>query len=221
MATKKKDAQERVQLWIGPGRFSFPYFSEVDSGREFSDDAYKCDFLMTKADFKAKGKAIQDAVLKVGREAFGDKFKLKNGTHRTPFKDTDEDDKIENEAMKGCILIRAKSGPRKKAKKPAIQPFFIGPRKDASGKFPALSKEEIAAIKGGDYGMINVTVYSYDQKEGGVTLALNGVQFWKPGEAFGQGRSKLVESAEELEEDVDAATDEDAEETSDDDDSVI
>lgn len=200
-----KDKAERVTLWIGPGRLSFPYLSAVDTGREFSDGAYKTDLLISKATFKEKGQPWQDAVLKVGRDTFGKNFKLVGGKQRIPFKDMDKDESVENEAMKDSILVRAKSAPRKMpdgSVKPARKPLIIGPRK-VGNTFPELSAEEIAAIKGGDWGMIQVTVGAYKQKtkeyDGGVTFYLNAVQFWKPGDAFGQGRSKLLETAEELE----------------------
>src|SRR6187399_2948652 len=143
---KEKKKKEPVTMWIGPGRFSFPFFAEVDSGREFSDDAYKTDLFIPKEKFKEKGKLWQDKVLAVGKEAFGDKFKLKDSKYRIPFKDTDTDDKVENEAMKGCIMVRAKSKPRKGAGgkvKPAMQPLFIGPRKDENGRPIKLTDQEI------------------------------------------------------------------------------
>lgn len=209
MATAKKP---REVLWTPVGRFSYPYLFSVDSGRKYSDDAYKTDLLIPKSIFKEKGRALQDAVLKVGREHFGPKFDLKSGKWRTPFKDTDTDDRIENDSMKNCILIRASSKPRKLRDgkvKPAQQPLLIGPRKGADGKFPPLSEAQVADIKGGDWGTLNVTIYPYDQSGGGVTLALNAVQFWKADDGFGQGRSKLVETAEELEAEIEAAENED------------
>lgn len=221
MAEKRKAGKKpQERIWIGPGRFNFPYLSQPDTGREYSDGAFKTDLLITKALFKEKGRAWQDAVLKVGKEYFGDKFSLK-GKWRVPFKDTDTDDKIENEAMKGCILVRAKSG--KRGDKPAIKPLIIGPRKNAEGKFVELTEQEIANIKGGDWGMLNVVVYPYDQSGGGVTFGLNAVQYWKADEGFGQGRAKLLESAEEMELDVDEASEEDVEGSDEesDDDSIV
>jgi hypothetical protein len=198
-----KSKQEPVRLWTAAGRFSFPFFVSPDEGRTYSDGAYKTDLLIPKAVFKESGKALQEAVLKIGKEAFGPSYTLKSDKWRSPFRDTDSDDKIENEAMKGCILIRAKSGKRKD--KPAIQPVFIGPKKGSSGKFDQLTKDEIAAIKGGDWGKMQITVFAYEQSGGGVTFALNAIQFWKAGEAFGQGRTAVLESAEELEVELDDA----------------
>ena len=192
MAAAKKP---RVNVRTPVGRFSFPYFSSVDSGRQYSDDAYKCDFLITKEEWVKSGAKLKEAVLSVGKEYFGNKFTL-DGKWKVPFKDTDKDDRIENEKMKGCVLLRAKSG--KRGEKPAVQPMFYGPRKGADGKFPQLTPEEILAIKGGDWGVLDVVAFPYDQQGGGVTLALNAVQFWKPGEAFGQGVGKVLETAEEL-----------------------
>lgn len=195
MAKAKKP---RVQLWTPPLRLSFPYLVTPDTGRQYSDNKYKTDGLIYKPLFKEKGKPLQDAVLEVGREYFGKTFSLK-GKWKTPFKDTDTDDKIENEAMKNAILIRAKSDRK---------PIIMGPRK-VGGKFLELTPEELQNVKGGDWAVLNVTVYPYDQSGGGVTLGLNAVQYWKSDEGFGQGRSKLLETAEELEAEIDEATNED------------
>ena len=217
----KKEKKERVTMWIGPGRFSYPFFSEVDEGREFSDSAYKTDLFITKETFKEKGKGWQDKVKAVGAEAFGSAYKLTSDKYRSPFKDTDTDDDIENESLKNSIMVRAKAKPRKD--KPAVQPLFIGPKKDSNGQPIKLTDEEIAAIKGGDWGMINVTVFSYDKGNGkGVSLGLNAVQFWKKGEALGQGRAKLLESMEELADDIDEPTDDaEVEVENDEDDDII
>lgn len=199
MATKEKI--ERVQLWTPPGRFSFPFLASVDSGRQYSDDAYKTDLLIPKAIFKEFGKEIQDAVLKVGRDKFGKDFKLQGSNYHVPFKDTDKDEAIENEAMKGAILVRGKAGPNKQKKTPARQPVIFGPRK-VEGKFQMFTAAEIQNIKGGDWGKLEVAVFAYEgnkQIKPGVSFYLNAVQFWKEGDAFGQGRSRLMETAEELE----------------------
>lgn len=187
MATKKNT----VTLWTPPGRVSYPFFTGPDVGRQYSDNKYKGDLLIPKAIFKEKGKELQDAVLQVGRDKFGTKFKLVGSPYKTPFKDTDKDDNLAEPALRNAIMIRAKA---------TRQPMFIGPRKDGNGVFPTLSSEKVAAIKGGDWVLFNVGVFAYEQQGGGVTFGLNGVQFWKEGEGFGQGRSQLMKTAEELEE---------------------
>lgn len=186
----------RKQLWTPAGRISFPFIAAPDTGREYSDNKYKTDLLIRKEAFKEHGKALTDAVIEVGKAYFGDKFTLK-GKWKTPFKDTDTDDKIVNEAMKNCILVRAKA---------SKQPDVIGPRKNSDGKFPILSPEEIQALKGGDWCVLNVTVFPYDQSGGGIALGLNAVQFWKTDTGFGQGRSKVLDSAEELDSPLDTPT---------------
>lgn len=183
--------KKSVTLWTPPGRVSFPFFTGPDVGRQYSDDKYKGDLLVPKAIFKEKGKELQDAVLQVGRDKFGTKFKLLGSPYKTPFKDTDSTDSVAEPALRNAIMIRAK------AKR---QPMFIGPRKDSNGVFPALTSDEIAAIKGGDWVLFNVGVFTYEQQGGGVSLGLNAVQYWKAGEGFGQGRSQLINTAEELEE---------------------
>lgn len=217
---------QTIRVWSPPGFFSYPFLAVVDSGRQYSDDSFKTDLLIPKAIFKEKGKELQDAVIEVGKAHFGSTYKLKGGKQRSPFKDTDSDDAIENDRMKGCILIRAKAKPRKRGAQilPAIRPMIIGPRK-VGDKFPQLSEEQIQAIKGGDWGCLQLGVYAYDQKkdgfEGGVTFGLNAVQYWKEGEALGQGRSQILETAQELECDVDEAGAADGVTDSDDDDESI
>jgi len=209
MATVKK---ARMTLWTPPGRVSFPFFAAPDQGRQYSDNKYKADLLIKKEAFKTSGKALQAAVLDVGKQAFGPDFKF-GGKWKTPFKDTDKDDKVVNDIMKGCIMLRAKS---------TKAPMFIGPRKDPeTGRFPELTEEEILAIKGGDWCVFNVTVYPYDQSGGGITLGLNAVQFWKSDTGFGQGRSVLLTTANELEVELDSATDTTVAPSSDADDSVV
>lgn len=205
MATKKAGQKPREILWTPPGRVSYPYFASVDSGRQYSDDSYKTDLIIPKAIFKERGKELQAAVLKVGKEYFGDKFSFK-GKWFIPFKDLDAAGDTP-EAMKNCIQIRAKSKPF--GNKPARKPLFLAPRKNKDGKFPELTPEEVQNIKGGDWCVLNVTVFPYDQQGGGVSFGLNAVQFWKTDEGFGQGRSKLLETAEELEAEVDDVTNDD------------
>ncbi len=188
-----KDSKPRIQIWTPAGRVSFPFFSAPDTGREYSDNKYKGDLLISKDAFKTQGKALQEAVLKVGKEYFGDKFDLKTGKYKLPFKDTDKDDKIVNDAMRNCIMVRAKT---------TKQPTFIGPRKNSDGRFPELTEDEVRAIKGGDWCVFNVTVFPYDQSGGGIALGLNVVQFWKSDVGFGQGKGMIIESAAELELDV-------------------
>lgn len=229
MAPKKSKEKDKViSLWTPAGRFSFPYFSAPDVGRgQNSDNKYKTDFLIDKAEFKLKGKDLEEAVREVGKSYFGSDYKLNNPKYKNPFKDTDKDEKIHSELMQGCLLIRAKASGGGTSGKPPKQPVFIGARKGSDGKIPLLSVDQIAAIKGGDWGKLNILVFPYDGngKEilPGVTFLLNGVQFWKAGEGFGQGSSAMLSTAEEFEEDLDSAeeVEVDASEADDEDDSII
>lgn len=199
-----------VSLWTPAGRFSFPNLAYPDERPEYGDGAYSCDLLITKATFKEKGEDLKEAVLTVGRDAFGSKFDIKPGSlkPRSPFKDTDKNEKIEDDRQKGCILLRAKASPNKRTGS-ARQPLVIGPRKDPeTGRFIPFTQEEIEAIKGGDWGFLQIGVFAYEQQGGGVTFGLNAVQFWKEGEAFGQGRSAILDTAEEHEVELDEPEDE-------------
>lgn len=182
-----KEKTEKVQVWSPPGRLSFPSILAPDVGREFSDGKYHTDLIITKADFKAKGAALQQAVLDVGKATFGTKFSLR-GDFYVPFSDLDQDEKV-GEQFKGCVKIRAKA----KNKPNLIAPTLV------NGKPVALSPDKAALIKGGDWALLYVNVFSWEKGgKGGVSLGLNGVQFWKAGEGFGQGTSMMMETAEEL-----------------------
>jgi len=199
-----KEKKERTILWSPAGRVSYPFFAAADSGRDLSDDAFKGDLLIPKAIFKEQGKAIQEAILKVGRAEFGPNFKLVGSKYRIPLKDMDTDDRVANEAMRNSIMIRAKSGKRKSG--PAVQPVFIGPRKGPDGRFVPLTQEQIADIRPGDWCKFQISVYAYTQQTGGVSFGLQAVQFWKSDRTgFESGRSESIQTAEELEVELDDA----------------
>jgi len=200
MATKEKKPQ--VLIWTPLGQFSFPYFAEPDRGRQYSDGQFKTDLFTPKAIFKDKGKALQEAVLQVGRDHFGTDFKLTSAKYRIPLKDTDKDDDVAMEAQKNCIMMRAKAGKKDDPKN--RPPTVLGPRK-VNGVFPVLTKEEVGEIKGGDWGRLHVAVYPYDgnkQIVPGVSFSLRGVQFAKVGEGYGQGNAALYSTIEEIEEEL-------------------
>ena len=216
---KKEEKKERISIWTPPGRFSYPFFAEPDNrGHEYSDGCYKCDFFIPKPIFKEKAAELQKLVLFVGQEEHGKAFTLKSDEYYVPFKDMDLEEEVKNEAFLNCIMIRPKAKPSKKdGGKPARQPLFVGPRKNESGKFDKLTQEEIAAIKGGDWGRCYVDIYAYTTKptktnplKGGVTFGLRMVQFWKEGDAFGQGVATLLNTVEELESELDEVVEETA-----------
>lgn len=194
----------RISLWTPPGRLSFPKLASPNTTGLYDIGLYLTDFLITKETFKEKGKPLQQAVLDVGKAYFGETFSFKS-KWRTPFKDTDVEGVVKDEKLKGCILFTAKSSYKIiDGKKVGDRPTFIGPRKDSKGKFPDLTGEEIARIKGGDWALLHVNIYAYSEGPGGVTLGLNAVQFWKPGEAFGGDRdTRIFETAAELEAELD------------------
>lgn len=178
----------KLKVVTPAGRLSFPYLTKPDTGRTYSDNKYKTDLLIPKAVWEKEGQKLIDAVLTVGRDFFGNpKLGLKDFKH--PFKDTDKLEKID-EKQKGYVLIRAKTD---------NPPSIIGPNKNSSGAFADLSPEEVQKIKGGDWGRLQVTVYPYSQQGGGVTFALNVVQFWKPDEAFGGGKAANIAMMDEME----------------------
>jgi len=185
---KKQKVENKVKVVTGWGRFSYPFLAEPDTGRQYSDDKYKTDFLMPKATFKAENKELIAAVLKVGRTHFGDDS-LSINDFENPFKDTDKlDNYSSSEKTKGHIKICAKSD---------FAPTVVGPDKKE------LKQEQIEKIKGGDHGRLVVVVYPYDTDQGGVTVGLNLVQFKQEGEAFGQGNAENLALIDEVEIDSD------------------
>ena len=183
MAPAAKSAATKVRVRTPVGRFSFPYLSKPDTGRTYSDNKFKVDLLIPKAVFAGEeGKALRAAVLKVGREYFGKPaFKLTD--FKNPFKDMDEAEDVPDQ-LRGHIMIKAKS---------SFKPTVV------SADTTEMGEEEIASIKGGDYGRLVVTVYPYSQQGGGVTMGLNLVQFKQAGEAFGQGKKQILDMIDEME----------------------
>lgn len=211
----KKEYEEPTKAWTPTGFFSYPHLAEPHLEGKFADKSYKVDLLVPKAEFKAKGKEIVDAVNTVGKAYFGDKFKIESdGLFYNPFKDMDEVEDTD-ERMAGHMRIRAKAKPSQKYPE-ARQPLIIGPRLE-NGRPKLLTPEEIKEIKGGDFGKIRVVVYAYGDPEKidkknpnkqGVALSLRVVQFWKTGEGFGGGAMRDLEGVEELEVPLDAVIDE-------------
>ena len=237
--TKKEQKDKVISLWTPSGRFLNPFFSKPDVGRNrYSDNKYKTDFLIEKPTFKLKGGELEAAVREVGKAYFGSSYKINDPKYRSPFKDMDKQEKVFTELLRGNLLIRAKASGGGTSGKEPKQPVFIAARKDASGTIPELKESEVAKIKGGDWGKLNILVVPYEGSDGdkdggnkvlpGVTFILNGVQYWKPGEGFGGGKMAMISTAEEYEEEYDSPdSDEDedvaesAEEVDDGDDSVV
>jgi hypothetical protein len=204
---KKKEAKKKISvIRVGPGRFSYPFLAEPNSGGLYPTDQYQTDFLIEKKVFNEKCKELQDKVLELGTELLGDDYTLDTKTcpYHVPFRDTDLPNNkgvMVPEAQRGCILIKAK------VKDGNPPPTILAPtRPDKTKDFPSLTLDEVKEIKGGDWGYINVSVFAYEAGDGGVSFGLQGGQFWKKGTPFGQGISAVLESAEDLE--VDEPTEE-------------
>lgn len=178
MAEVKK---EKVRIVTPLGRISFPSIVKPDEGRQYSDGKYKADLIIDKGVFKLQGAALREAVLKVAQEGFGKKLEL--SAFKNPFHDCDKKDGCP-EFMKNSVQIRAKS---------TYAPLIV----DANKK--EMSMEDREKIKGGDYCRFLVTVFHYSQSSGGVSLALNVVQFVKSGEAFGSGKDAMLSMIDEIE----------------------
>lgn len=187
VATKKK-----VKLATTPiGVLNYLYLTKPDTGREYSDNKYKFDLLFNKDRWQEEGKPLRQIVIMEAREFFGNPNIKSIKEFKNPFKDGDEKD-MEKEASKpyaNHIYITVKS---------KFKPKVLGPDKKA------LSDEQIESLKSGDYGRAVVAVIGYKQKGGGITLALNVLQFARAGKAIGGGASAAsIELLDELEIELD------------------
>lgn len=209
----KKEKVFRLKLWTPKGMLGFSYLVKPDLGRQFSDNKLKADLFINKAIFKEKGKALEEAVREVGKKAFGNDFNLKGIKWRSPFKDTDKDEKMIYDNQKNCIFIRAKGFGGGNSGEPHAEIKVIGAKKTKDGMFPYLSLDQRNAIKGGDIAALNVTVNPYPESKDakgnvvalpGVTFGLNMVQLIAVGEGFGQGNSQAMQTAEEYEDESDS-----------------
>lgn len=175
----KPEKNQKVRCVTPPGRFSYPFFAEPKTGGQYPSGKYEVDLLVTPNDFNTTvGKVLQDAVVMAAQDLFGDSTISSWEEFQSPFKE------VEGPDGETYIRIRAKS---------AYKPTVYNAQKEE------LDDEEIGEIKGGDYGRLVVTLYAWDKKEGGVSLNLDSAQFWKAGEAFGQGRAAAAELLDEME----------------------
>lgn len=186
MASKNKKS-----VLTPKGRINYPYLVNPDTGREYSDDAYKLDFLIPKDLFIGSDleKAIQEIAVAEFGAAKAKKVKL-------PQKFLWEEEGIP-ESMKDFVQVRAKN----KNDRPLI----------VNGQKEELDSDEIAKIKSGDHAILYVTVFPYNQQGGGISLGLDIVQYIKKGEQFeGTGNAKKLAQMATIEvEEVTAETVED------------
>jgi hypothetical protein len=170
---------DRVRIVTPTGRIVFPYLSEPDEGRQYSDGKYKVDILFSKDTWKEQGKELREAVLEVAKQYYGKKT-IKFSDFKHPFKDGDTK---QQDYYKNCYYITPKS---------QFEPAVVGADKTA------FAKDRIRQIKGGDYARLVVTIYPYDQSGGGVTLGLEILQFAHEGEALSGGRAAAMSMIDEL-----------------------
>lgn len=199
MAKTKKEESKFVTVISPIGIVSYPYLIKPDIGRKESSMKFSAELYVPKPVFLSEGKEMVAQVLKVAREYHDDK-KLNLSDIQSPFKDMDTV-KDALDWQKNTFRIRAKAGKKDMSQDEwnKYRPTCIGPVKNEEGKFPVLSLEEIAAIKGGDHGRFICSVYGYSQQGGGVALGLNFFQFAKVGKALGQGKLKAIEGLGEIE----------------------
>lgn len=202
----------KMSIVLPPGRCSYPFLTKTDTGREYSDDAYKFDHLIPKAIWNAKkakgenaGKTykqiVEDAILAVWGDLVGAPEKGKpawklSDVKKHPIKDLALDPKTAPN-MKDYIMMRCKSGPH--GNTPAQRPLIVGLEKGTDGLPKELPMTEVMKIKGGDWVEPIVDVYYYTQSGGGVTFGLTTVRFLKPDEPFGRNAAQHLGLLEDVE----------------------
>lgn len=151
---------------------------------------FHLDIMIPKEIWKTEDfcKEFRQEVLRVYEAGSGKKgVKLNQIKHPAQDGDTKNVDAYQNH-----ILIRPKA-----TSKPSVVDNFRNPMKD----------EQIALIKPGDYGVVVLSVYYYDNMGGGVAAGLEVVQFARPGEPIGgANRTGLISSLEDLDDDPMSST---------------
>jgi hypothetical protein len=179
MAQGKKNDNVYSDRIITPlGRFSYPsVFERAKSLDETKEGKFEVTLLIPK---KTDISPLLAAVERVGKEAFGAKWKGQDKqTHPTIRDGDDKDDPI----YKGHWVIRAKTTKR---------PGVVGPDRK-----PIEDKDE---IYGGCWGRLSVIFGSYNSLGNtGVTAYLNNVQKVRDDEPFGGSGVKAEDEFEAFE----------------------
>jgi hypothetical protein len=183
MAKVKK---EIVRVVTPVGRLLYPAIAAPNpADAKYDAGKYTCGLLVESGKFEEEIKQIAAAILKVGKDVFGaDKVKTLKDINQPLRKGTEDDP----EYMRGHYLLKGKS---------TYVPSVI----DAAKR--DMSPDEVAKIKGGDWGRLVLTVYGYSNKSSGVSFGLDVIQFARPGEPLGGGKSKSIQLLEEIEVDMD------------------
>lgn len=185
MASGKKGENVYSERIITPlGRFSYPsVFERAKSLDESKEGKYEVTLLIPK---KTDISVLLAAVEKVGKEAFGAKWKGQDRQTHPTIRDGDEKD---DPVCKGHWIIRAKTNKR---------PGVVGPHgPNGERPEPIEDKEE---IYGGCWGRLSVTFGSYTQLGNwGVTAYLNNVQKVRDDEPFGGSGPKAEDEFESFE----------------------
>lgn len=204
---KKPGKNLSIKLVTPLGRFSWPSIAKPNDTGEYANNKYQVELLIPKTTWKELGAGLRTATLTVAQDYWGkDKIKSLADIPARPFRDGDElaASNEKKAYYAGNIVIKPKS---------TNKPRVVGPRKQD------LTPEEVAAIKGGDFGRLVVSVYPYAQKGGGIALGLECVQFSHAGEPFGNagGSAASLGLLDELEVELaDLDSEEEAEEPADD-----
>jgi len=185
--------KEVVRLVTPVGRLLYPSIAApLPADAEYDAGKYVCGLLIPNEVYKEQCKDWGKQILTLAQEVFGAKNIKSLADFRHPIKKGDD---TETDYMKGHIFITGKG---------KYAPSII----DAAKK--EMSPDAVANIKGGDYGRLVLTLFTYDTKGNkGVSFGLDVVQYARPGEPLGGGKSKSLELLEELEVEVDSLDDSD------------
>ena len=199
--SKKKADVLRIRTKTPQGRIVYPHLVTPNEKGKYPSGKFEITFMISKDIWKEEGKALREAVLKVGRAYYKDDA-LKLSDFANPFQDGDDK---ESSLFHDHIVMHPKN---------KQQPMIVDFQKKE------LSEDAIKAIKSGDYARLAVTVAPYEQQGGGVTLYLDVLQFLSKGAAIGGGVGAALELLDEIDaEDLDDDESEDDEDTESDDES--
>jgi len=161
------------------GRVSFPHVYEKNTSGKYPSDKYELTLLFPK---NTDMSLLEQALMKVAKEAHGSKIKSLADLVHNPIRDGDEKDNLGGYA--GHWYIKAKS---------SLKPGIIGPDKQ-----PLHDPEQFYP---GCWARMSLVPGSYEQGgKPGVTFYLQNIQWLGHGERFGGGGGNPQNDFDEVEE---------------------
>ena len=175
---KMKNVKASAKVVTPVGRLLWLNLAEPKpSDSAMNADKYTCTVAWDKSGLSPANteaaKEVFNAVLKVGRDAYGDDTLKLSDIPQSVIKDGAS---MENQSFLADMYVCSATTGIK------FPPSVYGPVKSRG----SLPKDEVAGITQGDYGRMVITVAAYSVPSGnGITCYLSSVQFAKKGEYLG------------------------------------